>query len=248
MGSSNPSSPVGNPYTKKIDYNYDDDGNRTSIVSTIWQQTPTTTGYATNNINEYTSVGGQNYAWDANGNLANNGTLKFKYNYKNLLVEIRRSSDNSLVASYRYDAEGRRVEKAADNGIQRYIYSRVREAEASSVRATNPGSGGRQRLSHVVCVYDDSNNWLQSFVWNDELNGIQMLEQADVLDYDADGNTTEITRSFYHRNVNVRPTPSGGWREFRDDGARKESHRCGSGSRARARSGPSWSRRGRRAT
>jgi RHS repeat-associated protein len=38
-------------------------------------------------------------------------------------------------------------------------------------------------------------------VWNNEADGIQMLEQADILDYDTDGNTTEITRSFYHRNA-----------------------------------------------
>jgi RHS repeat-associated protein len=28
-----------------------------------------------------------------------------------------------------------------------------------------------------------------------------MLEQKDVLDYDSDGNTTEVTRSFYHRSA-----------------------------------------------
>jgi len=28
-----------------------------------------------------------------------------------------------------------------------------------------------------------------------------MLEQADVLDFDGDSNTSETTRSFYHRNA-----------------------------------------------
>jgi len=37
--------------------------------------------------------------------------------------------------------------------------------------------------------------------WSDEADGIQMLEQKDVLDYDSDGNTTEVTRSFYHRKA-----------------------------------------------
>jgi RHS repeat-associated protein len=53
----------------------------------------------------------------------------------------------------------------------------------------------------VVSVFDGSDVWKQNFVWSDEVDGIQMLEQKDVLDYDTDGNTTEVTRSFYHRNA-----------------------------------------------
>ena len=36
MGSATPSSPSGAAYTKKIDYNMDDDGNRTSVVVAPW--------------------------------------------------------------------------------------------------------------------------------------------------------------------------------------------------------------------
>jgi RHS repeat-associated protein len=188
MGSSTPSSPVGNPYTKKIDYNDDDDANRTSVVVTPWQQSATTTNYTTNNLNEYTAVGGTTHVWDANGNLTDNGTLKFEYNYKNLIVKVRQKSDSSLIATYRYDALGRRVEK--DTGdVERYIRSTVDEP------------GDRDNVSHIVAVSDGSNVWQQNFVWNDEVDGIQMLEQADVLDYDTDGNTAEITRSLYHRNA-----------------------------------------------
>jgi len=92
------------------------------------------------------------------------------------------------VATYRYDALGRRVQKNTGDE-ERYIRSHV----------AMPGNV--ENLSHVVAVYDGSDNWLQSFVWNDEIDGIQMLEQPDVLDYDSDGNTTETTRSFYHRNA-----------------------------------------------
>jgi RHS repeat-associated protein len=183
IGSSSPSSPVGNPYTKKIDYNYDDDANRTSVVVTPYQQSPSTTSYTTNNLNEYTDIGGTSQSHDANGNLTDDGTLLFEYDYMNHIVRIKRKSDSSVVATYRYDALGRRVEKDADD-VERYIRSIVAET-----------------LSHIVAVYDGANNWQQSFAWNDEIDGIQMLEQADVLDYDTDGNTTETTRSFYHRNA-----------------------------------------------
>jgi len=202
MGSSTPSSPVGNPYVKKIDYNYDDDGNRTSVVGTPYGGSPGTTSYSTNSLYQYTSVGGTSHSHDGNGNLADNGVLKFKYNYKNLIGEVRLKSDNSLVASYKYDAEGRRVEKAVSGGItERYLRSRAREEEGSHRLANNPGKGGTYDMSHVVAVFDGSNNWKQNFVWDDGIDGIEMLEQKDVLDYDTDGNTTEVTRSFYHRNA-----------------------------------------------
>ena len=197
MGSTNPASPGGNPYTKTIDYNYDDDGNRTSVVVTPYQQAAQTTNYTTNNLYEYTAVGGTTHVWDLNGNLTDNGVQKFKYNYKNLIVEVRKKSDNSLVAEYMYDAEGRRVQKDVGGTKERYIRSRIRENSTNE----RPGKGKRYDMAHVVAVYDGSNNWLQNFVWNDETDGIQALEQKDVLDYDNDGNTTELTRSYYHRNA-----------------------------------------------
>ena len=188
MGSSNPASPVGNTYTKKIDYNYDDDGNRTSVVVTPYGQSAQTTSYSTNNLNEYTSVGGTTQGNDANGNLTDNGTLTFHYDYKNLIVQVKLKADSSVVASYRYDALGRRVEKNTGD-VERYI------------RSTWTWPGHRDNISHVVSVYDGSDGWLQNFVWSDEIDGIVMLEQADVLDYDSDSNVTEITRHFYHTNA-----------------------------------------------
>jgi RHS repeat-associated protein len=38
-------------------------------------------------------------------------------------------------------------------------------------------------------------------VFEDTIDGVVMLEQADLLDFDSDSNTSETTRSFYHRNA-----------------------------------------------
>ena len=122
MGSSTPSSPSGNTYVKTIDYNMDDDGNRTSVVTTPYGVSPTTESYTTNTLNQYTAVGGASPTYDGNGNLTDNGTYKFKYNYKNLICEARLSSNNSLVATYTYDAAGRRVEKAVSGGRHRAVH------------------------------------------------------------------------------------------------------------------------------
>ncbi len=181
MGSSTPASPSGNTYVQTIAYNMDDDGNRSSVVVTPYGVSPTTTSYSANNLNQYTAVGGTSQSYDANGNLTNNGTLTFKYSYKNLITEVRQSSGGALVAEYLYDANGRRVVKNVNGGIfERYIYADL----------------------EAISVLDGSQAWKQDFVFDvTGIDRVLMLEQADVLDQDSDSNTTEITRSYYHRNA-----------------------------------------------
>lgn len=181
MGSSTPASPSGNTYVKTIVYNMDDDGNRTSVVTTPYGVSPTTESYTTNTLNQYTAVGGASPTYDSNGNLTNNGTYKFKYSYKNLICEARLSSNNNLVATYTFDAAGRRVGKAVSGGItQRFILADVETIE----------------------TFDGSNTWKQDYAFDvTGVDRVLMLEQADVLDQDGDANTTESTRSYYHRNA-----------------------------------------------
>jgi RHS repeat-associated protein len=180
MGSATPSAPSSAAYVTKIVYNMDDDGNRTSVVTTPYGQSAQTTSYTTNTLNQYTAVGSASPTYDSNGNLTNNGTYKFEYNYKNLITKVLNASTNAQIAIYRYDPMGRRVRKAVTGGItQRYIYSDV----------------------ETIATYDGSNNWKQNFVFGQGIDSILMLEQADVLDYDGDSNTTEVVRSFYHRNA-----------------------------------------------
>ena len=181
MGSSTPASPTGNTYVKTIDYNMDDDGNRTSVVTTPYGVAPTTEAYTTNALNQYTAVGGASPAYDGKGSAANNGTFKFKYNYKGLVCEVRMSSNNGLVATYTFDASGRRTGKAVSGGVsERYVYAGV----------------------ETIAVYDGSNGWKQDYVLDvTRTDLVIMLAQADVLDCNSNANTTEITRSFYHRNA-----------------------------------------------
>ena len=85
-----------------------------------------------------------------------------------------------LAQAYKYDANGRRVEKAVSGGIiERYVYSGV----------------------ETIATYNGSNTWKQDFVFGQGIDEVVMLSQADVLDYDSDQNTSETTRSFYHRNA-----------------------------------------------
>ena len=179
MGSVNPTTPSTSQYVSKIDYILDDDGNRASVATTPWGGSPTTSSYSTNSLDQYTSVGGVTQTWDSNGNLTNDGTFKYEYNYKNLVCRVRDQSNN-LIATYKHDASGRRVEKDVVGVVfQRFVYS------------------GHD----IVATYDGTNAWKQSIVYQQGVDAIVMLEQADVLDYDADSNTIEITRHYYHRNA-----------------------------------------------
>jgi RHS repeat-associated protein len=105
-----------------------------------------------------------------------------------------------VIASYRYDALGRRVEKNVGGTVARHVLSISNELEHDVGKELND-CDRRADISNVVAVYDGSDFWKQNFVWSDEADGIVMLEQGDVLDYDTDSDTAELTRSFYHRNA-----------------------------------------------
>lgn len=75
------------------------------------QPVTTSIAYQVNAVNEYTSVGGVARGHDANGNLKDDGSRLFTYDYRNRMVGVARKSDGAAIATYRYDALGRRIEK-----------------------------------------------------------------------------------------------------------------------------------------
>ena len=178
MGSTTPDNPVGNAYDDLIEFDMDDDGNRNTKDVTPYGGSASSTSYTTNNLNQYTAVGGATYLYDDNGNLTDDGNQEYVYDYRNLLVEVR-DNVGLLIASYKYDAAGRRVEKTVDSVVERHILSGVEVIETCNGQTT----------------------WKQRFVYGQGIDRVVMLEQADVLDFDGDSNVTELTRNFYHRNA-----------------------------------------------
>ncbi|MFM8386308.1 MAG: RHS repeat-associated core domain-containing protein [Planctomycetia bacterium] len=83
------------------------------------------------------------------------------------------------MAEYKYDALGRRVEKSVTGATYRYIYSGV----------------------ETVSVYTSAGTWKQDYVYGPGIDEVLMLEQADVLDWDGDSNTSELARSWYRANA-----------------------------------------------
>ena len=70
-----------------------------------------------NAANEITSTTGiATPTYDAAGNIVSDGTLKYQYDAWNRQTVVRRVSDNSLVATYAYDGQNRRVTKTLAGG------------------------------------------------------------------------------------------------------------------------------------
>ena len=87
-------------------WQFDGVGNWASTVVDGQSQTQTIS-----NMNAYLSFAGVTQTYDTNGNLTNDGNLTFAYDFANRMVEIRDNEDNSLIASYSYDAFNRRISK-----------------------------------------------------------------------------------------------------------------------------------------
>lgn len=99
----------------KVDKSYQFDllGNR---VSTI--ENGIATNYVSNNVNTYTAVSGAmsfTPKYDGNGNLLNDDKYEYSYDYNNKLKSVG-------IASYKYDALGRRISKTVSDVTTSYYY------------------------------------------------------------------------------------------------------------------------------
>ncbi len=94
-------------------YNYDALGNRDSVVN------GGITDYVSNNLNQYTSVGGVSFSYDDNGNLTGDGINTYAYNSQNQLIS---AATPSHTISYEYDAVGKRISKTVDGQKTVYVY------------------------------------------------------------------------------------------------------------------------------
>ncbi len=85
-------------------YQYDLTGNREQST-----ENGNLITYIPNNLNQYSSVNGQSYSYDAKGNLTNDGNCTYSYDYENRLISA--ACGVQPAATYQYDPFGRRITK-----------------------------------------------------------------------------------------------------------------------------------------
>src|SRR5262249_29959051 len=101
---------------RQIQYNYDANGNRTSVTDD-----GTTTTYTPNNRNQYVTVGNVTYGYDADGNMISKrdgaSLTIYTYDDRNRLIRV---SGPDGVWTYEYDVFGNR--RATTHNGQRTAY------------------------------------------------------------------------------------------------------------------------------
>ena len=203
---------VNYPDDTTLMYYYDSLGNRTEVTN------GGTADYSSNNLNQYTEVGdNDDFSYDLNGNLTNDGTYKYYYDYENRLTDVNDQSNNR-VASYKYDFAGRRIKRTVygetdkiteycydgDQIIDEYDYNDVSE-NYELARVFIYGQG----IDEPICMVDASDVQEGSVYWYhyDGLGSVVALSNnngilAECYEYDVfgqptiyDANGTEISQS-----------------------------------------------------
>lgn len=168
---------------KQVQYALDALGNRTTVTTN-----GVTTNYTADNMNAYTALtGGQNATlqYGANGNLTNDGTHTYQYNYNNRLISV----DNGATATYKYDALNRRIQKtvvstgsttnyyycgdqvieerdANDAVLATYIFGISVDDVLQMQRGGNTYYYHKNHLGSVVALTDGSGNLVERYEYD----------------------------------------------------------------------------------
>ncbi len=153
-------------------YTYNAAGDRTSTVVN-----GVTTTYTSNDVNEYTSVGGTTDTYDAAGNLISDGTNSYRYNALNELTSVTTPTGTTI---YAYDALGNHSSVTTNGQTTQYLVDPT-------------GFGGV--LGTVVGAFDGSGNTIAQYTY-----GLGLVSQVTAsgnyyYDFDALGSTADMTNA-----------------------------------------------------
>ena len=157
---------------QSLAYVYDPMGNRTStLINGV------STAYVANNMNQYTSVGGVAYSYDANGNLLNDGVNTYTYNPLNQLTGITTPTGTT---TYTYNALGQQVASASGGQVAQYLI--------------DPAG-----LGNVVATLNGQGNVLSHFTYGigltSQVVGAGGASNTYYYDFDAIGSTVGLTKA-----------------------------------------------------
>jgi RHS repeat-associated protein len=100
---------------------------RSTTTEDSWWSTPSSarsTSYTANNLNQYSAVGSVTPTYDGNGNLTYDGSFTYCYDAESRLTGIVTgtcASPTTTIATYAYDAQGRRKSKTVSGATTIYV-------------------------------------------------------------------------------------------------------------------------------
>jgi len=159
------------PDNHVVEYVYDSVGNRIKVIDN-----GTATTYSTNEMNQYTDVGGITYTYDNDGNMISKTeagvTTTYYYDFESRLIGVSNSTDNW---SYIYDSLGNRIESIHNGVVKKYIYD---------------PSG----LGNIAAEYDENGSLIAHYDY-----GFGLISKTDsdgaqfFYNFNPTGHTTELT-------------------------------------------------------
>jgi RHS repeat-associated protein len=178
MGSSNPAAEWANPGTTSFDldeqFSIGAEDHRLQVTQVPSSGPPSVTSYVTDPLREYyTQIGGVARTYTENGNLRTIANRTFTYDWADHLVDVHDGANG--VATYTYDALGRRQTKTVSGVVTRYVYAGAWLLE-EYVNGT------------LEAVHDYADG-------ADELVRTRRVDHADV---NNNGNTTELVSLYAH--------------------------------------------------
>jgi YD repeat-containing protein len=123
------------------EYGYDGFSNRTSVKVTSPSGTVTTTSAQFNDGNQLTQFGTESITYDANGNRLTDGKYQYTWNEADQLIAITKQGESTPFATYKYDDDGRRIEKTVNGTTTRYYY----DGDSINVLYETDGNGNMLR-------------------------------------------------------------------------------------------------------
>jgi RHS repeat-associated protein len=117
-----------------LTYAYDADNRRTSIGGSLAgfslpDPVPSASYDAANELKKW---GSATLSYDANGNLASDGTHSYTWNDRNQLAQVVASGSSTTSATYQYDGLGRRVESLTGGATTTYLYDGINIVQEQS--------------------------------------------------------------------------------------------------------------------
>ena len=132
-------------------------------------------------VNQYTQVGGVTRTHDGNGNLSDDGTYLFGYDFENRLVQLTNKSTSGGDRHLPLRRAGAAGREGGQWRRHDALYPRRR-----------PGRRGVRRLEHLAGAGTS---------YEDGIDQPRCMDRADISDVNGNSNTTEVLRFHYHQQA-----------------------------------------------